>query len=122
MRLEDQERNLANRPDVTAVYSVTGPLFERHIATLPAKPTVEIPSGYWKIIFIGTSPDKGQYAAFLMDQNTAKSANFCDYQVNVDTIEAKTNPQLTIWSNLPADVAQIIKSQKGTLAQTIGCD
>ncbi|QHB33375.1 DNA/RNA non-specific endonuclease [Yersinia canariae] len=122
VRLEDQERNLANRPDVTAVYSVTGPLFERHIATLPAKPTVEIPSGYWKVIFIGTSPDKGQYAAFLMDQDTPRSANFCDYQVTVDTIEAKTNPQLTIWPNLPADVAQIIKSRKGTLAKTIGCN
>ncbi|ELI8047278.1 TPA: DNA/RNA non-specific endonuclease [Yersinia enterocolitica] len=122
VRLEDKERTLANRQDVTAVYSVTGPLFERNIETLPAKPSVALPSGYWKIIFIGTSPDKGQYAAFLIDQNTAKSANFCDYQVTVDTIEAKTNPPLTIWSNLPTDVAQIIKPQKGTLAQTIGCD
>ncbi|ATM96659.1 DNA/RNA non-specific endonuclease [Yersinia frederiksenii] len=121
-KLEDKERALANDLNVTAVYSVTGPLFERNIGTLPAKPSVAIPSGYWKIIFIGTSPDKGQYAAFLMDQNTGKSANFCDYQVTVNTIEAKTNPQLTIWPNLPTDIAQIIKSQEGTLAKTLGCN
>ncbi|CNE98376.1 DNA/RNA non-specific endonuclease [Yersinia frederiksenii] len=121
-KLEDKERALANDLNVTAVYSVTGPLFERNIGTLPAKPSVAIPSGYWKIIFIGISPDKGQYAAFLMDQNTGKSANFCDYQVTVNTIEAKTNPQLTIWPNLPTDIAQIIKSQEGTLAKTLGCN
>lgn len=121
-KLEDKERALANDLNVTAVYSVTGPLFERNIGTLPAKPSVAIPSGYWKIIFIGTSPDKGQYAAFLMDQNAGKSANFCDYQVTVNTIEAKTNPQLTIWPNLPTDIAQIIKSQEGTLAKTLGCN
>ncbi|OOC13643.1 endonuclease [Dickeya dadantii] len=120
-RLEDQERVLANRSDVSAVYSVTGPLFEKKIATLPAVPSVHIPSGYWKIIFIGTSPDKGIYAAFLMNQDTPKNANFCNYQVTVDSIEAKTNPKLTVWSALPANVAAVVKSQKGTLAKEIGC-
>lgn len=121
VRLEAKERELANRSDVTAVYSVTGPLFERHIATLPADPSVEIPSAYWKIIFIGVSPDKGQYAAFLMDQTTPKSANFCDYQVTVDLIESKTHPKLTIWSSLPANVSALIKATKGTLANEMGC-
>lgn len=121
VRLEAKERELANRSDVTAVYSVTGPLFERHIATLPAAPSVEIPSAYWKIIFIGVSPDKGQYVAFLMDQTTPKSANFCDYQVTVDLIESKTNPKLTIWSSLPANVSALIKATKGTLANEMGC-
>ncbi|HAV2258069.1 TPA: DNA/RNA non-specific endonuclease [Raoultella ornithinolytica] len=121
VRLEDKERELANRSDVTAVYSVTGPLFERHIATLPADPSVEIPSAYWKIIFIGVSPDKGQYAAFLMDQSTPKAANFCDYQVTVDLIESKTNPKLSIWSSLPAKVSAHIKATKGTLASEMGC-
>ncbi|ULR31681.1 DNA/RNA non-specific endonuclease [Dickeya fangzhongdai] len=120
-RLEDQERVLANRSDVSAVYSVTGPLFEKNIATLPAAPSVQIPSGYWKIIFIGTSPEKGKYAAFLMNQDTPKSANFCNYQVTVDSIEAKTNPKLNVWSALPAGVAAVVKSQKGTLAKEIGC-
>ncbi|MFJ5320320.1 DNA/RNA non-specific endonuclease [Pectobacterium parvum] len=60
VRLEDKERALANSAGVSGVYSVTGPLFEKNIATLPAAPTVQIPSGYWKVIFIGTSPDKGK--------------------------------------------------------------
>lgn len=119
--LEDQERALANRSDISAVYSVTGPLFEKNIATLPAAPSVQIPSGYFKIIFIGTSPDKGKYAAFLMNQDTPRNANFCNYQVTVDSIEAKTNPKLDVWSALPASVAAVVKSQKGTLAKEIGC-
>lgn len=120
-RLENKERLLTDRSDVTAVYSVTGPLFERHIATLPAAPDVEIPSGYWKIIFIGTRPDKGQYAAFLMDQSTPGNASFCDYQVTVDAIEHRTHPALTFWSALPDDIARRVKLHKGTLAREMGC-
>jgi len=120
-RLEDKERVLANRADIDAVHVVTGPLYERQTETLPNAPEVQIPSGYWKVIFTGSSPDKGEYAAFLMDQNTLKGADFCDYQVTITTIEAKTTPQLTLWPALPASVAQQIKSQKGTLAKTLGC-
>ncbi|UXD25294.1 Nuclease precursor [Yersinia enterocolitica] len=121
-RLEDQERKLANSAEVTEVYSVTGPLFENDIATLPADGSVQIPSGYWKVIFIGTSPDQGQYAAFLMEQGIPRSARFCDYQVTVDVIEEKTNPKLKIWSDLPEDIANTIKSEQGTLAKEIGCE
>lgn len=120
-RLEDGERALVERKGVAAVYSVTGPLFERHIATLPAAPDVEIPSGYWKIIFIGSRPDKGEYAAFLMDQTTPKNARFCDYQVTVANIERRTHPRLSFWSALPVDVAQRVKMHKGTLARALGC-
>lgn len=120
-RLEDQERALANRSDVSAVYSVTGPLFEKTGAALPARPGVIIPDAYWKVIFIGTSPDKGKYAAFLLKQSTPKNASFCDYQVTVNAIEQQTNPKLTIWSALPQNIAEIIKNQKGTLAQEMGC-
>lgn len=120
-RLEDQERALAERRDVAAVYSVTGPLFERHIATLPGAPGVEIPSGYWKIMFISSSPDKGEYAAFLMDQTTPKNARFCDYQVTVAEIERRTQPRLSFWSALPADIARRVKTHYGTLAHALGC-
>ncbi|PWC10533.1 endonuclease [Brenneria corticis] len=120
VRLEDKERLLAT--DSAPVYSVTGPLFERDIGELPNAAGVKIPSGYWKIIFIGTSPDQGQFSAFLMDQSTPRNADFCSYQVTVDSIEQKTNPRLTVWSDLPANIAAIVKSQKGTLAQNkFGC-
>lgn len=120
-RLEDKERALALRSDVAAVWSVTGPLFERHIATLPAASGVEIPSGYWKIIFIGSSPAKGEYAAFMLDQTTPKNANFCDDQVTVAEIERRTHPALTFWSALPAEGEQSLKTRKGRLAQEMGC-
>lgn len=120
-RLEDQERALANRSDVSTVYSVTGPLFEKTAAVLPARPDVIIPDAYWKVIFIGTSPDTGKYAAFLLKQSTPKNASFCDYQVTVNAIEQKTNPKLTIWSALPKNIAERVKNHKGTLAQEMGC-
>ncbi|CRY31777.1 putative endonuclease [Yersinia enterocolitica] len=47
---------------------------------------------------------------------------FCDYQVTVDAIEEKTSPKLNIWSDLPDDVTNTIKSQKGTLAKEMGCE
>ena len=103
------------------MWSITGPLFERHIATLPAAPEVELPSGYWKIIFIGSSPDKGEYAAFLLDQATPKSASFCDYQVTVEEIERRTHPALSFWSALQAGIARRLKSRKGSLAKEMGC-
>lgn len=116
VRLEDKERALSNS---TTVHTVTGPLFERNIATLPNAPTVQIPSGYWKVLFTGSSPADGKFAAFIMNQDTPRSANFCNFQVTVSQIEQKTG--LTIWSSLPANVANSIKSQNGALASDLGC-
>lgn len=116
VRLEDKERALSN---TTAVYTVTGPLFERNIATLPNAAGVQIPSGYWKVLFTGSSPADGKFAAFIMNQDTPRAANFCTFQVTVSEIEQKTG--LTIWSALPANVANAIKSQKGALASDLGC-
>ncbi|MEY5304293.1 DNA/RNA non-specific endonuclease, partial [Salmonella enterica subsp. enterica serovar Corvallis] len=59
--------------------------------------------------------------AFIMDQNTPRSANFCDYQVTVDAIEHKMKPVLTLWSALPEAVASEVKTTKGSLAQKLGC-
>ncbi|WP_420911306.1 DNA/RNA non-specific endonuclease [Winslowiella iniecta] len=121
-RLEDKERQLANREDISAVYTVTGPLFERDLGGLPAMPNARLPSGYWKVIFIGAGPDSGKYSAFIMDQNLPRSANFCDYQVTVDSIERKTNYFLRIWPALPTEISRRIKSQPGTLAKDeMGC-
>ncbi|MEI7411080.1 DNA/RNA non-specific endonuclease [Pectobacterium aroidearum] len=116
VRLEDKERALSNS---TTVHTVTGPLFERSIATLPNAPSVQIPSGYWKILFTGSSPADGKFAAFIMDQDTPRAANFCNFQVTVSQIEQKTG--LTIWSALPANVASTIKAQKGSLGSDLGC-
>lgn len=120
-RVELQERLLANRTKAYPVYVVTGPLFTREMATLPAAPDVKIPSGYWKVILTGERPETGEFAAFIMDQNTPRAANICHYQVTINEIEAKTKPHLNIWPSLPEDVAAKLKSRRGTLAKAMGC-
>ncbi|UQI28501.1 DNA/RNA non-specific endonuclease [Pseudomonas bijieensis] len=119
-RLEDQERNLSKATDVDAVYVSTGPLYERNMDRLPGTNKVHtIPSGYWKVIFTGSTPANGLYAAFIMEQSTPRSANFCDFQVTVDEIEERSG--LTLWSGLPLDVQTKLKAEKGQLPQRIGC-
>lgn len=119
-RLESQERGLRNDADVDGVYVVTGPLYERDMGVLPNASKIHtIPSGYWKAIFIGSSPEQGLYASFVMDQDTPKSADFCTKQVTVEEIEKRSG--LQIWSALPSDVQAMLKTQPGQLAQRLGC-
>ena len=113
-RLEDQERNLSKAPGVDAVYVVTGPLYEKNIGSLPGTNKIHtIPSGYWKVIFAGSTPANGLYAAFIMEQSTPRSASFCEFQVTVEEIEERSG--LTLWSNLAQDVQADLKSKRGQL-------
>ena len=119
-RLEDQERNLSKDAAIDEVYVMTGPLYEKFIGTLPGTNKVHtIPSGYWKIIFVGKSPENGLYASFIMNQDSPKSANFCDYRATVEQIEERSG--LTFWSGLPQMVQTALKSRQGQLPQKIGC-
>ncbi|MHA6788145.1 DNA/RNA non-specific endonuclease [Pseudomonas bijieensis] len=119
-RLEDQERSLSKAAEIDAVYVTTGPLYEKNIGSLPGTNKVHtIPSGYWKVIFTGGTPVGGLYAAFIMEQNTPRSASFCDFQVTVEEIEERSG--LTLWGNLPQDVQADLKSKRGQLAPKIGC-
>lgn len=119
-RLEDHERNLSKEPTIDQVYVATGPLYERFVGTLPGTNKVHtIPSGYWKIIFVGSSPETGLYASFVMNQDTPRDANFCAYQVTVAQIEERSG--LTFWSRLPQPVQESLKSRLGQLPSRIGC-
>jgi endonuclease G len=119
-RLEDHERNLSRAEGVDAVYVATGPLYERNIGSLPGTNKVHtIPSGYWKAIFVGSTPVNGQYAAFIMEQSTPRAANFCDYQVTIAEIEERSG--LTLWSGLSHDVQADLKAKKGQLPSRVGC-
>lgn len=120
-RLEDQERNLSKAADVDAVYVTTGPLYERTIGSLPGTTKAHtIPSGYWKVIFIGSTPATGLYAAFIMDQSTPRTANFCNYQATVMEVEMRSG--LNLWSGLPSDVQADLKVKRGLLPSRIGCE
>jgi endonuclease G len=118
--LEDRERGLSKDARIDEVHVLTGPLYERYMGVLPGTATPHtIPSGYWKIIFVGKTPESGLYAAFVMEQETPHSANFCNFQVTVDQIERRSG--LTMWSNLPSSVQASLKSSPGQLAKRIGC-
>lgn len=118
--LETLERELSKKEGVDSVYVVTGPLYERFIGTLPGTTKEHvIPSGYWKVIFTGDSPSDGFYASFLMDQNTPRFANFCDFQVTIEQIENRSG--LKIWSELNGEVKNTLSVEKGRLAAMIGC-
>lgn len=90
--LETAVRRLAARLESVPVYVVTGPLFER---TMPALPNADedhlVPSGYWKLI-ARRDGDRIRAAAFVMDQDTKRSADFCApaFQSPIALLEART--------------------------------
>jgi endonuclease G len=85
-RLEGRERVLVAQTN-GPVYVYTGPLFERLMKPMPAAPQHHrVPSGYWKIIAL---PD-GRMTGFIMDQNTPRNANHCNYRVSLLEIELRS--------------------------------
>ena len=111
MRLESAVRTLAQTQEVDAVYVQTGPLFERPMPLLPnADKAHMVPSGYWKIVAV---PDRQtiSVAAFLMEQDTPRNADFCEYETNVVEIEVRA--QLTFFHNHRAEFS--------SLGSEIGC-
>jgi endonuclease G len=79
----------------------------------------QIPSGYWKIAAI-QQEDGIDVAAFIMDQYTARSANFCAHRVTVDAVEQKSG--LDFFSGLPNGLEEQIERGAGLLNQRLGCD
>lgn len=119
-KLENKERMLSQSSDVEAVYVITGPLYEHPMGTLPAASKHHvIPSGYWKVIVVGRTPEEGLYAAFIMQQETPRSADFCTYQVTVEQVEKRSG--LTFWNSLSPDAQVALKSKQGLLPAKIGC-
>lgn len=79
VRLEDQERALAQRLGVP-VYVLTGPLFERMMRPLPGTAAVHrVPSGYWKVVALAD----GRATAFVFDQADARRRDHCSARVSL---------------------------------------
>ncbi len=118
-RLEDKVRDLAKKPEVDAVYVITGPLYERNMPNLPeADEAHMVPSAYWKIISI---EDGGpiKVAAFYFDQNTGRDADFCDHLETVDEIEQKSG--LDFFHGLEGSRESELESGSATLASQLSC-
>ena len=57
---------------------------------MPAGPTHHrVPSGYWKIV----AHADGRMTAFVMDQNTPRNANHCNYRVPLLHVELRSRLQ-----------------------------
>lgn len=89
-RLEDAERVLARSGEVGAVFVVTGPLFERPIMPLPqARRPHMVPSGYWKIVAV-TDGVTVRVTAFVLDQETPRTTDYCEHQVELAELERRS--------------------------------
>lgn len=90
VRLEDQERALAQRLSVP-VYVYTGPLFERMMKPLPnGGDWQRVPSGYWKVVALAD----GRASAFIFDQTALRKSNYCDGRMPLLQIELRSRLRL----------------------------
>lgn len=89
--LERAERGLVYSGYARAVYSITGPLYEREIGSLPRAhlPHV-VPSGYWKVISVQQG-DEVSAVGFIMDQDLPRDYYYCQTVVPIAQIEARSS-------------------------------
>ncbi|HSR52342.1 MAG TPA: DNA/RNA non-specific endonuclease [Acidobacteriota bacterium] len=86
--LEGDERELVEDSQVV-IYVVAGPLFEEPFGTLPgADEPHRVPSGFWKIIATGESPETLQATAFLFAQQNPET--LIERIVSVDEVEQRS--------------------------------
>ncbi len=118
-RLEGKVRDLAKKPEIEAVYVMTGTLYERDMPKLPkADEPHKVPSGYWKIIAV-KDDGSAKVAGFFFDQNTPKDADFCDHLNTVDDVERRSD--LDFFDALVDSKQDQIESGPGTFAPDLGC-
>lgn len=118
-RLEGAARDLARQPGGDAVYGMTGPLYERPMPSLPhANEAHRIPSGYWKVLAIEQA-GAVKVQAFLMDQETPRSANYCDHRTTVDAVEQRSG--LNFFHELSESKQSGLESGAGTLGVELRC-
>jgi endonuclease G len=119
--LENGERTLIKSGVADAVYSITGPLYEREMPKLPhAHVDHTVPSGYWKVIAVRAG-NSFEAIAFIMDQDTARDADYCGTNVSVGVVERRAH--LELFSRLStADRSALEQSRMGgDLLHAVGC-
>ncbi|MFD2177766.1 DNA/RNA non-specific endonuclease [Veronia pacifica] len=67
-------------------YVVTGSLFEKKMPALPkADESHKIPSGFYKLVYNA----KGEGVAFIMEQDSGRSDNYCAKQVSISELSGR---------------------------------
>lgn len=116
--LEAAVRELAHQD---TVHVMTGPLHEREMPDLPgADEPHEIPSGFWKIVAVGT-PEGLQVIAVVMEQDIARDGDYCAQRVAVDEVEARA--ELDVFWELNSQRESELEAGAGSqeLADRLGC-
>ncbi len=116
--LEAAVRATAQRPGVQAVFVMTGPLYERPMPPLPgADEPHRVPSGYWKIVSTVLNKELA-VAGFILDQDTPRRANFCQFATTIDEIERRSH--LDFFHELDPKMESKVESDASEL-KTFGC-
>jgi endonuclease G len=119
-KLEAAEIRLAQQPDVTAVFVVTGPLNEHPTRPLPnADEPHTVPSAYWKVVAIQSASGVAT-ASFLMHQTSPRGAVFCNYAVTISEVERRS--QTVLFPEISAETRRQINERPDALLPALGCD
>ena len=93
MFLEGRERKLA-QDGGKSVFVLTGPLYERRMARLPATAARHrLPSAYWKVIALEESGST-RLSSFIFEQETPRGADYCMMRRSLDEVEERSLLQL----------------------------
>lgn len=118
VRLESAVRDYVRSGQ--SVYVVTGPLYEYYFATLPgANETHQVPSGYFKAVMTISGSGWVEASAFIMEQTSGRSDNYCAKEVTIDEVEQRSG--LNIMPGLPGYKQYPVEGQLGGLRSELGC-
>lgn len=118
--LEQAERNLARSGSVSAVYVITGPLYEKEMRPMPhsSRPHV-VPSGYWKVL-AAEDDDTLKTAAFILHQDAKRADDYCNALVTIGDVEERSG--LKLFPSLSAKERKALAERPGALVGSAGCE
>ncbi|MGF1708905.1 DNA/RNA non-specific endonuclease [Enterovibrio baiacu] len=74
-----------------SLFVINGSLYEKPMEDMPkANEEHEIPSAFYKLVY----DEKGNAAAFIMEQDTPRSASYCSKQVSLEDLKSRVGYQL----------------------------
>ena len=118
VKLENAVRNFVRQSN--NVYVVTGPLYEWNYGSLPrANERHTIPSGYFKVVTTISSSNWVETSAFVMEQDSRRSDNYCAKEVTVNEVESRTG--LNIMPSMPGYKEYPVEGRLGGLTSELGC-
>ena len=83
-----------------------------------ADESLQVPSGYWKILAI-TQAGSVKVQAFIFDQDTPKDADYCDHRTTVNEVEQRS--ALNFFHGIKERDQERLEGRPGTLAVELAC-